>query len=270
MGLSEIAILKIKGVVLVENELLLDILRGQAAKMFEELKMISKLYPNNGEKGREAESILRKFLTEVIPKKWEVGTGFVVDAKNNKSNQTDIFIYANEKSPYYRGYEISLIPIQYLASAIEVKMKLTTDELIDSMVKFEKIDDMFNENGCDGKRPLNILFCYSSNIKLSKIFDYLHHPEIFEKEIKKAGGSFKKTIDLVCVLDRGVVVKQKARDAYLPVPWYEVKGAPEKKGRKEASEVAWPYVFYHFYSELMNHLNDFTPSSHPYDMWTLK
>lgn len=44
-------------------------------------------------RGNYREKILRKYLSELIPKKYEIGTGIVTDIDGTQSKQQDLFIY---------------------------------------------------------------------------------------------------------------------------------------------------------------------------------
>jgi hypothetical protein len=103
---------------------------AQAAKKlrqdFEELSTV----PHAGLKGHEAEEIVRKFLKGHLPKRFDVGSGFVIDPGDNVSKQTDLIIYDALNCPVYRASEnAAIIPSDNVASVIEVKSRLGKDAM---------------------------------------------------------------------------------------------------------------------------------------------
>lgn len=99
-----------------------DSLVQHVEKMLAEIKLIKQL-DHNGEKGREAEGILKNFLNEMLPKKITIGTGFVIDNSGRNSNQLDIMLYdGHETSPIFQGYENSVIHIDSIFATIETKL----------------------------------------------------------------------------------------------------------------------------------------------------
>ncbi|OCT16856.1 hypothetical protein A8709_00640 [Paenibacillus pectinilyticus] len=65
-----------------------------------------KYLSHNGEKGRETEGILTNFLKTLVPNKFDLGTGFVVN-DNSISSQVDIIVYDKYNVlPIYSGFEL--------------------------------------------------------------------------------------------------------------------------------------------------------------------
>lgn len=94
--------------------------------------------------GDYKESMLRDLLKNVIPKKFEVSTGFVVAAtkegKPIKSKQIDILIWdSTNYAPIFRDKDFVIVPPEACKAIIEVKGKLTSEEFKNSL----KLTDSF-------------------------------------------------------------------------------------------------------------------------------
>lgn len=88
--------------------------------------------------------MLRDLLKNVIPKKFEVSTGFVVAAtkegKPIKSKQIDILIWdSTNYAPIFRDKDFVIVPPEACKAIIEVKGKLTREEFKSSL----KLTDCF-------------------------------------------------------------------------------------------------------------------------------
>ncbi|MEW4211615.1 hypothetical protein Q0O85_24040 [Priestia megaterium] len=116
---------------MLDTTLLFKSLESQVNKMITELELVGTLTDNPGEKGRENEGILKHCLETMLPKNWEIASGFVVNPQTSLENdgkateQTDIMIYNSQAAPpIFTGYQNNIIPIHSLACTIEVKTRL--------------------------------------------------------------------------------------------------------------------------------------------------
>lgn len=77
-----------------------------------------------GERGRNDEERLRRFLQNVLPQRFSIGTGLIVSSDVNKkaSQQTDIIVSDQFwNSPLYRELVAEVYPIETVYATIEVK-----------------------------------------------------------------------------------------------------------------------------------------------------
>lgn len=121
---------------------------------------------HSGEKGREAEEILKKFLINYLPKKYEVSTGFV-HTDMGTSNQCDILIYdANNYSPLYSGFVNQIIPMLSLRAVVECTMHLNSNKIKQDNKKMANLKKLYRKDvqisSAMPKEPLAILFAYYS------------------------------------------------------------------------------------------------------------
>jgi hypothetical protein len=97
--------------------------------------------------GNYKESILRNLLSSTLPKKYEVSTGFIIasdkEGKILKSKQIDIIIWdSTNYAPIFRDGEFVVVPPEACSAIIEVKSKLNSKELHDSLLNIDSLMDL--------------------------------------------------------------------------------------------------------------------------------
>lgn len=165
---------------------------------FEELSII----PHRGLKGNEAEKLVRKFLAEHLPKRFDVGSGFIIDYFNNVSKQTDVIVYDALNCPVYRASEdASIFPSDNVAAVIEVKSKLDKEQLtlsVENILATKKLaKTQPPENTFFTSQTIGCLFAFESSISLDKIVE--HYSNLIKKY------SIGHHIDIIHVLDKGII-----------------------------------------------------------------
>ncbi len=175
-----------------------------------ELDHMNNLITHMGEKGRANENIIRDFLINFLPKKYDIGTGILIDRKGNPSKQCDIVIYDKEYHPDYFGQKSTILfPVDVVYAIIEVKTSLDQGEIkesIENIVSVKKLDIIPNAIPISGshtqgpKPPLGIIFAFDSkNIKrLSTIENN------FKKHLD--GMERKYQPDLGIILRKGIIM----------------------------------------------------------------
>jgi hypothetical protein len=181
----------------------------QLDKIIAEFKLM-KYLSHSGEKGREAEGILRNFLKTIIPGKFDIGTGFAVNDAAT-SNQVDILVYDKYSvPPIYSGYELIIQPVHSLAMVIESKMSLNSSQIEKCQSDAQIIKTLFDANFDyiylqDQEReytgPLTVLFAFESTLSINTIADKLNQ-------------SKNKGIDIVCVLNQGICIYYPEHESY--------------------------------------------------------
>jgi len=82
------------------------------------------------------------FLIKALPRKFSIGTGFLVCSKESipPSNQTDIVIFDDlNNSPLHRELSSHIFPVEMVYAAIEVKGNLAHSDIDDAIKSIEKI-----------------------------------------------------------------------------------------------------------------------------------
>jgi hypothetical protein len=107
-----------------------------------EAKVLTSVLPHLGERGRNDEERFRSFLSRVLPRKFSVGTGFVVCSKPGVpvSDQNDVVLVDEiDNSPLHRELSAYVYPVEMVYGTIEVKASLTKADLIPICESIKKI-----------------------------------------------------------------------------------------------------------------------------------
>jgi hypothetical protein len=87
---------------------------------------LTKSIKHPGENGRAREQILSKFIKKVLPKKYSVDTGFVIDANGKISNQIDIVIYRDDYHSVLEIGNIKHFMVESVVAVIENKASIAS------------------------------------------------------------------------------------------------------------------------------------------------
>ncbi len=94
-------------------------LKSVAAQQIDQIKL---LIEHPGEKGRSFEHVVRGMLRPLLPRRYAIGTGFLVASDGSLSKQTDIVVYDElMNTPVWLAGEVGVFPIECVYAAIEVK-----------------------------------------------------------------------------------------------------------------------------------------------------
>lgn len=91
---------------------------------------LGELMPHRGELGRITEEIIKSVLERILPRRFSIGTGIIINSAGLVSAQTDIVIYDNFfNSPLLSEYGARVFPVECVYATIEVKSVLSLKEL---------------------------------------------------------------------------------------------------------------------------------------------
>lgn len=190
-----------------------------AKSMEEELEEARATHSHSTLTGEDAEDTLRDFLRSYLPARYGFANGQIIDSHGNQSKEVDIAI-CNQGHPFtYADGGRGLLFIEGVDAVIESKATLSNvDEVIENC-KSIRPPDLISETaigtiviaGNEHHEPserTNItpyaLFAFDSNYSLTGIRDKLEEAEQTLSE--------DQTIDIVCVLGRGVIVRNRPYD----------------------------------------------------------
>lgn len=155
--------------------------------------------------GDNSEGGWKAFLKQILPQKYGVDNGYVIDYEGNVSDQIDIIIYDNLYSPYVisSGSGVKHIPAEAVYAIIEVKSTITkaylqyANDKVQSVKKLKRTTRGVTVAGVrTPKRELTsilgIVLAKDSNI--SKI-------ETIKKHLKNFDN-----INLLCALDKYTIL----------------------------------------------------------------
>ncbi|WP_395761301.1 DUF6602 domain-containing protein [Bacillus sp. 3G2] len=234
-----------------ENKrLFVELLRDNFNKILSELQLVYKLN-HNGEKGREAEEILKNFLCGYLPKKYSVTTGFV-KSDLGVSNQCDILIYDDTNyAPLYSGYVNKIIHMLSLRGCIECTMRLNKKKVKEDNEKFSSLKSFYRRSdqmkARFTKEPITVLFAYKSE------GDTLNHLNDLEE----------KNIDMVFCADGHLYVLNRKNGKYSDNVVEGIFSGETIHGYTFTKE---QHAFSIFYSYLVDNLNVIKSNPEEYRM----
>jgi hypothetical protein len=184
-------------------------------------------FAHKGIIGDERAASLASFFRERLPDRFGVHKGEAIDHRDTRTGQLDFVIYDRSRcAPIQVGNENLLLPCEALYCVIEVKTRITQDELEKAYLSARKVRSLrpfkrpfiaARKKGSDAEdgrsRCLYIVFGYTSNLGSDS--------EWVQKEcnrLRSASKSAKTTLDCIdrlFVLDRGIINPQKPAGKWL-------------------------------------------------------
>ena len=98
---------------------------------------------HSGVRGKAREIFVQDLLRPILPPYVELGTGKITDSMGNFSAETDVIIYSRQILPpllFEPGFGI--YPAEAVIYAVEVKSKLTMEEIRSTIEKFIRLRDL--------------------------------------------------------------------------------------------------------------------------------
>ena len=92
--------------------------------------------PHAGERGRNDEERFRAFLSKVLPRRFSIGTGFLVCSNPRCHPVAELghgHLYEIHNSPLHRELAAYVFPIEMIYGTVEVKGLLTPNDLVPAL-----------------------------------------------------------------------------------------------------------------------------------------
>lgn len=190
-----------------KREILKDIFENLEKALYNDMSV---KIQHNVSDGKYREYLVTKLLEKIIPSKYNITNGFIIDSDNNISKEMDVIIYDRNYVPPFFDETYTIVPIEAVIAVIQVKTTLDTDSLKDSVNNLNSIDCLNSKTG--GKfisasnaevqvekrfiKPYKIIISYCS--KLADSHDY-------NKELED--------IDMIYIIEKGksLYIKHKTK-----------------------------------------------------------
>lgn len=137
--------------------------------------LASQLVPHFGERGAGREEVLRRFLSDYLPKRFLVDTGFVFDHSGACSNQMDIVIVDSAACPLFEDAGgRKFYPVEGVVAVGQVRSSATSLEkwqsALDNLESVKVLDRSGGGHSCsmDDGMPLN-----HEDDHLDQVFSFL-------------------------------------------------------------------------------------------------
>lgn len=199
---------------------ILEIFKNISNSMKAELEKTRSAIPHAGEKGQINEEIFRDFLSKYLPKSLDISTGFVIDTNGGISRQLDIIISDVAKTPIFfengeGNKRIRVVPVECVYAIIEVKTKLTKQEIDNCLVNMESVKKLEKKAYVLPPQNLRInilqygkgwdicpvnyyVFAYEAD-NLQALRNYL------SEKFKEKDLPIHLRVDTICVLNQGLI-----------------------------------------------------------------
>jgi len=110
----------------------------RAKSVYEDVSKKNKLI-HSGEFGAYKERTLGELIEFIIPFKFNITDGYVINSSDETSTQCDLILYDKLNTPLIEfGNRFQFIPVESVVAIGEVKSTLTKNEFIETMVKLAK------------------------------------------------------------------------------------------------------------------------------------
>ncbi|MFD7610915.1 DUF6602 domain-containing protein [Streptomyces sp. NPDC059828] len=199
------------------NRNLVAMLRSQDRRLSAALAESRSAFKHAGLRGDVVECAFREFLDQHLPRHFTVGTGEVLDLRDQTSTQTDVVV-ANVDQPFRSGiHDPGVFMIEGVSAAGEIKSRLTLSDLDDALNKatiFKKLrnehakGDSRHTNDSDAARfyecPPYFLFAFESVVAVETLIERLDGAAL----VPGPGGADPqlRPLDGVFILERGTAV----------------------------------------------------------------
>ncbi len=107
-----------------------------------DLGFLRSLIEHNGERGRLVEVAFQRVLERHLPDGFGIVTGFAIDHNGNLSKQIDLIIYRKDHTPFLLNDVVSVIPVEGILIAIEVKSMLNKESFDDAREKARSVIEL--------------------------------------------------------------------------------------------------------------------------------
>lgn len=210
-------------------------------------------------KGMMRESALKDALRDLVPQKYEFGSGIIVDAHGSQSLQQDFILYDAFSSPSFLTTEKDVVlPVESVYATVEVKSNLNTRDLRAAVKNFKSIQELEINAIKHSYLPvtgnnkiMGCVFAYSSDISLSTLTNNLVE---MNKDIPT-----ENRLGCICILDKGNIVNVRKDN------WRVLHTMPSDHTTCLIKENTLEQNLYLFYLLLQSHLN--YALNLPPDLW---
>lgn len=163
-------------------------------------------------KGEQRENPIKEFFESLLPQRFSVTSGEIIDYKGNISPQSDLIIYRSIDGISVFNQQPTILLAESVMSVTEVKSIIDTNEYKDCLNKAKKIFQLrpFNnelELYSRGREPSKnqcryflSIFAYKSNSKCSLEDEYKRYKKCAEEL-----GIDEKIIDRIYILGKGII-----------------------------------------------------------------
>ncbi|MFW0786399.1 DUF6602 domain-containing protein [Gordonia sp. CPCC 206044] len=167
---------------------------GVLRRLQAEVDTFNRLIDHQGEKGRENEVSLARVLERLVPSKYGIGSGLLIDSEGSYSKQMDIVVYDHSEEPALLAQTNQvLFPVENVRLCIEVKTTADKEEIEDAVKKMASVRDLKST----GTHPYFAFVGYQASQKAATIAGHLK------------SGDQDNRLDFACILQLGMFASKE-------------------------------------------------------------
>ena len=166
---------------------------GVLQRLEAEVHVFAQLVAHEGERGRENEQVMGRILEALVPQRYGIGSGLLIDASDAYSRQTDIVVFDQSDEPAILAQTTQILfPIESVLAAIEVKTTQRADDITECLSKAKDMRAMqpARSHRDGSSHPLFVVLAYRAGQQLGTIARKLFEAEDDERP------------DLLCVVEQ--------------------------------------------------------------------
>lgn len=169
---------------------------GVRQRLQAEVDIFSRLIRHYGEQGRENEVALSRLLGALVPQRLGLGTGMLIDSKDNYSRQIDLIVYDRADEPTILAQTTQVLyPIENVFACIEVKTTLYARTVEDCVKNKKAVLDLVPVRSYPDRssHPIFVVLAYRTDISPQQIY----------RKFLASDQEYRP--DLLCVLEHGIL-----------------------------------------------------------------
>ena len=187
------------------NRLYRDLILSKVKTAIDNAKAVSPM-SHQGLKGQLREILVRDLFKPLLPPGFGLGTGEIITVDDRQSKQQDVVLFDKNILPpiLFEGTS-GLFPIESVLYSIEIKSKLTAQEIKDSHANAAELQKLNYQSGCYDalgqplphtfERLIPALFAFDTDLSCDGKNDIERYDEI--------RGSDQPALVVLCVVGRG-------------------------------------------------------------------
>lgn len=189
---------------------------NRSTEIFESVQKSNKLL-HPGEFGQYREKAVADLLRFILPSKFEISNGFLINSYDETSSQCDIVVFNEKETPLIRLDDFTrFFPVESVVAVGEVKSDITQKNLIDALIKLARNKMLFRANeDYDSKDEVNYYYTFLICNKIKGFNPNSIIPKI-EKAYDDNGIDIHHRHNIVISLEDGIISYQIPDDSYEP------------------------------------------------------
>ncbi|MGH3686103.1 MAG: DUF6602 domain-containing protein [Pseudonocardiaceae bacterium] len=136
---------------------------GVLRRLQAEVDIFARLVRHQGERGRENELAFVRLLEGLVPKRYGLGSGMLIDSGDRFAKQTDIVVFDQSNGPTILAQTTQLLfPVEQVRVCVEIKTTLTKEEIKDCGKKKAALLSLKPTGG--DNYPLFVVLAYHADL----------------------------------------------------------------------------------------------------------